>query len=260
MPKYSIIIPVFNAADRITKVMDSVMNQEYEDFELILVCDSCKDKTIDTIKSHYIYPDEVPSKANFEKVSEAGNITKYKKDKTTIIISEVEFGNDGLSRSKGLDLATGEWVLFLDDDDWWLHEYCLSMIDQAVEQVKDTKDLIQFGFIWKGYGYYPSSPNNKNKNGESFLYSNVWTKCFKRSFIGDTRFPNVHSVSDAKFMDEIMSKAPRIAYLDYPIYYYNWLREGSISQKDRSKKEQEVHKVVATTTKSSSNKKMDWSM
>lgn len=231
MPKYSIIVPAYNAEDRIRKVLGSITSQEFKDYELIVVCDSCKDDT--------------------EKIArEEFNARTF----------PVEFGNDGLSRSKGLDEATGEWVLFLDDDDWWLHEYCLTMIDQAVEQVKDKKDLIQFGFIWKGYGYYPSSPNNKNRNGESFLYSNVWTKCFRRSFIGDTRFPNVHSVSDAKFMEAIMLKAPRVAYLDYPIYYYNWLREGSISQKDRSKKEQEVHKVVATATKSSSNQKMDWSM
>lgn len=228
MPKYSIIVPAYNAEDRIRKVLGSVTSQEFKDYELIVVCDSCKDNT--------------------EKIA---------REEFGAKTFEVEFGNDGLSRSKGLDEATGEWVLFLDDDDWWLHEFCLSMIDQAVNQVTNTKDIIQFGFIWKTAGYYPSSPNNRNKQGYTFLYSNVWTKCFRRSFIGDTRFPNVHSVSDARFMDLIMEKSPRIAYLDYPIYYYNYMREGSITEKDK-RAETLFPKVVANTVKKSNG--IDWSM
>lgn len=201
MPKYSIIIPAYNAEDRIRKVLDSVRSQEYKNYELIVVCDSCKDNT--------------------EKIA---------REEYNAITSIEEFGNDGLSRSKGLDLATGEWILFLDDDDWWLHEYVLTMIDQAIVQLDENTNMLQFGFIWKGKGYFPS---RANKDGS--IYSNVWTKCIRRSFIGDTRFPNVHSVSDWEFIKLLNQKGISVAYLDYPMYYYNWLREGSISQKDGKK-------------------------
>lgn len=227
MPKYSIIVPAYNAEDRIKKVLGSITCQEFKDYELIVVCDSCTDNT------EKIAREEFNARTFIE-----------------------EFHNDGLSRSKGLDEAKGEWVLFLDDDDWWIHEYVLTMIDQAVEQVKDSKDLIQFGFIWKGKGYCPSSLANKNEYGQTFLYSNVWTKCFKRSFIGDTRFPNVHSISDKEFMDKLMLKGPRCAYLDYPMYYYNWLREGSISQIDRSRPDKAP---IVSATKTSGDG-MDWSI
>ena len=200
MPKYSIIIPAYNAEDRIRTVLDSVRCQSFTDYELIVICDSCKDNT--------------------EKIA---------REEYSAITSIEEFHNDGLSRSKGLDLATGDWVLFLDDDDYWLHEFVLDLINQAVDQVSEETNMIQFGFIWKGRGYYPSQAQSKS------VYSNVWTKCIRRSFIGDTRFPKVHSVSDARFMDALAKKGIKVAYLDYPMYYYNWLRPGSISEKDKDK-------------------------
>ena len=51
----------------------------------------------------------------------------------------------------------------------------------------------------------------------------------RRSLIGDTRFPNVYSISDAYFHGEMMAKNPRIRTWDMPMYYYNYLRPGSIS-------------------------------
>ena len=205
MPKYSIIIPAYNAEDRIRKVLDSVRCQEYKDYELIVICDSCTDNTESIAKKEY-----------------------------KAITRKVNFHNDGLSRSKGLDIAKGDWILFLDDDDWWLHEYVLSMIDEAICQLENgNTNVLQFGFIWKGKGYCPSRKNPNSK--EQPMYANVWTKCIRRSFIGDTRFPEVHSTSDYEFMKLLNAKGINLAYLDQAIYYYNWLREGSISEIDSRK-------------------------
>ena len=199
MPKFSIIVPAYNAEDRIRTVLHSVRYQEnVTDYELIVVCDSCTDNT-----------------------------AKIAREEFNAIVVEEEYGNDGLSRSKGLDIATGDWVLFLDDDDYWLHEYVLDMINKVLIRVNHELDLLQFGFIWKGKGYYPSS---QDKSGGIIIYSNVWTKCFRREFIGDTRFPNIYSISDSKFVQAIMDKKPRIKVIDYPMYYYNYMREGSITE------------------------------
>lgn len=206
MPKYSIIVPAHNAEDRLDKVLGSIRSQEFKDYELIVICDSCEDNTEEIAR------------------------TKY-----NAITSIENFGNDGLSRSKGLDLATGDWVLFLDDDDWWLHEYVLTMINDAIDQMGTAFNMLQFGFIWKGKGYYGSRSNPKG--GRDILYYNVWTKCINREFIGDTRFPNIHSISDSKFIDQLNLKGIKCAFLDMPMYYYNWLRPGSISQIDRANKE-----------------------
>ena len=100
--KFSIIIPAYNAEDRIRKVLDSVVQQTYKDYELIVVCDSCKDKTEEIAKEY-------------------GAKT-----------FAVNFHNDGSSRNSGLDNAKGDWVLFLDDDDWWLHEFVLQQLAEKV--------------------------------------------------------------------------------------------------------------------------------
>lgn len=189
--RFSIIIPAYNAEDRIRKVLDSVKQQHFTDYECIVVCDSCADSTAQIVEEY-----------GFKAVS-------------------VEFHNDGLSRSKGLDLAQGEYVLFLDDDDWWLHEYVLKQIDNKLKE--EDVDVLCFSFIWKGIGY--ASPYS---NG-GHLYPSVWNKCWKRSAIGDTRFPNVYSVSDWKFHCAMMAKPLKLKSWDMPMYYYNYLRDGSIS-------------------------------
>ena len=188
--RFSIIIPAYNAEGHISNALESIKEQSFKDYELIVVCDSCKDKTADMAR-------------------EAG-----------AIVEEVEFGNDGLSRSRGLDIARGEWVLFMDDDDWWLHEFVLWQINS---RLTDDIDVLAFSFIFSGLKYADPYGNGGN------LWPAVWNKCWRRSFIGDTRFPNVEKISDAYFHTWVMEKGPRIATWDMPMYFYNYLRPGSQS-------------------------------
>lgn len=188
--KFSIIIPAYNAEDHISNALDSITEQSFKDYELIVVCDSCTDKTADMARA-------------------AG-----------AIVDEVEFGNDGLSRSRGLDLAKGEWVLFMDDDDWWLHEFVLEQINS---KLSDDIDILAFSFIFSGIKY--ATPHGNGGN----LWPAVWNKCWRRSFIGDTRFPEVYAISDAYFHAEMMEKGGRVLAWDMPMYFYNYLRPGSIS-------------------------------
>ncbi len=198
MPRFSIIIPAYNAADRIHKGLDSIKSQTFTDYELIVICDNCTDNTAQIAESY-------GAKA-----------------------IPVNFGNDGLSRSKGLDVATGEWILFMDDDDWWLHEYVLELIDEKLRYHNNAMDVLCFSFIFKGYKY--ARPNGNRGHH----WAAVWNKCWKRSVIGDTRFPNIHSCSDLYFHQDMFAKHLTIIDWDMPIYYYNYLRPGSISWQDKN--------------------------
>ena len=188
--KFSIIIPAYNAEGHIYNALDSITEQTFKDYELIVICDSCKDKTAQMAR-------------------DAG-----------AIVEEVEYHNDGLSRSRGLDIAKGEWILFMYDDDWWLHEFVL---DQINRHLSDDIDILAFSFIWHGVKYADPLGNGGR------LFPAVWNKCWKRSFIGSTRFPNVYSISDGYFHSEMMQKNPRIKTWYMPMYFYNYLRPGSIS-------------------------------
>ena len=182
---FSIIIPAHNAADRLDKVLSSVSCQTFTDFELIVVCDACEDNSAEIA---------------------AGYGAK-------VLITD--YRSQGGACNTGLEVAHGKWILFLDDDDWWMHEYVLEQLAGKLQ----NEDVLRFSFIWKGKGY--------TECGDWFA---VWNKVWKRSFIGDTRFPWDEPIhADVPFHRAMMAKHPRITDWDMPMYYYNYMREGSLS-------------------------------
>lgn len=191
-PFFSVIIPAHNSAEWIRKGLDSIRAQVWDNYELIIVCDACTDNTAEIARE---YTDKV-------------------------IITE--FGLDGKARNAGIDAARGHWVLFMDDDDWFLHEYVFLQL--ALMAGKHGEDMLAFSFIWKGRGY---------ASQEKKTYIAVWCKCWDRQFIGDTRFSDRPYWSDVDFMKSIMEKNPRIYRWDMPMYYYNYLRPHSISWRQK---------------------------
>lgn len=193
-PRFSVIVPTHNGADRLDSSLSSVSMQTYRNYELIVVCDACTDRSAEIASK---YADQV---------------------------IEVNHRRDGLSRNAGLDAATGDWILFLDDDDWFLHEFVFDMLaDKIRNDIDDDVSVIDFSFAWRGRGYYvPSSEQ---------CFSMVWCRAWKRSFIGDNRFNNKPYGSDSDFFDRHVKNNPdcKICFYDSLMYYYNYFREGSLS-------------------------------
>ena len=189
-PKFSIIVPAYNSAQYITTALDSITTQTFLDYELIVVCDSCKDNTAEIAEC---YTDK---------------------------IFEVDFHRDGLARNVGIDNAVGDWLLFMDDDDHWLHEYVLAQLADMTGY--HNEDILRFSFIWKGIGYA--------KCGDYFA---CWNKVWKRSFVGDTRFSDIENWSDVDFHNAMMAKNPIVYDWNMPMYYYNFMRPGSISERNQ---------------------------
>ena len=192
-PFFSVIVPAHNSAAYIKKCLGSVKMQTFKDYELIVVCDNCQDNTEEIALR---YADKV--------------IT-------------TNHGMDGLARNAGIDAAEGEWLMFLDDDDWWIHEYVLEEVFNTIYSLVPVK-MILFDFIWKDAPphkekYYVQDLNNVNIA--------VWSKAFKRDLIGDTRFPAIQFTSDKPFMDEICAKRPVAYPMHKLMYYYNYMRKGS---------------------------------
>lgn len=191
-PFFSVIVPAHNAAGFIGKCLDSVRSQTWTQYELIVVCDACTDNTAQICREKY-----------------------HAK------VIETNFGLDGLARNAGIDAAQGDWILFLDHDDWWLHEYVMQMLaDEISRKWVDDIDVIMFGFIWKGRNYIWQ---------EHQRYVAVWSKCWRRTFIGDTRFPATPYWSDVDFDKQMFAKNPIYDSFNQILYYYNYLAPGSIS-------------------------------
>lgn len=189
-PFFSVIVPAHNSAKYIRRLLDSIKAQTFLGYELIVVCDSCTDDTA-LIASEY-----------------------------TDSVYQVEYGRDGLTRNAGLNAATGKWVLFADDDDWWLHEFAFQLLYNVLNEYGEAIDILAFDFIWAKKGYAPQ---------HQYLTAAVWNKAWRREFIGDTRFPGIWSTSDAVFHKNMMEKNPRVITYNTPLYYYNYMREGSIT-------------------------------
>ena len=190
--KFSIIIPAYNAAGHIRKALDSIACQTFGDYELIVVCDSCTDSTEEIAKEY-------------------GART-----------AAVAYHADGLTRNHGIEMARGDWVLFMDDDDWWLHEFVLQ---QLSDKLSDRIDILCFAFIFRGIKY--AHPRG---NGYGNHWPACWNKCYKRTAIGGSRFSdNTDGTADVQFFIQMFSKGLRIEDWDMPLYYYNYFRKGSIS-------------------------------
>lgn len=196
---FSVIIPAHNSAKYISRALNSIKEQTFTNYEIIVVCDSCTDNTASIARSY------------------------------GALVIEADFGNDGLSRSRGLDVASGDYVMFIDDDDWWLHPRVLEIVNRDLNGNSDI-DCYCYGFIWGELGY--RAPNG-NMPGNK-LFPNVWSKVWKRETIGDTRFPNVHYCSDMHFTNAMFDKHINYKLSDDPIYFYNYMRDGSISHKEFS--------------------------
>lgn len=190
-PFFSIIIPAHNAENHIRKGLDSIRDQTFKDYELIVVCDSCTDSTADVAAEYGAR------------------------------VFEVSYHLDGLTRNKGLDEARGEWILFMDDDDWYLHEYVFQQLAEMAG--KHDEDAICFSFLdhRDDIGYIRQFPDSVGVP--------IWCVCWKHDFIRDIRFSCRHYWSDCDFHNKAYRKPHRFVYWDMPMYYYNSDRPGSIS-------------------------------
>ena len=191
-PFFSVIVPAHNSAEYIRKGLHSIKQQTFTDYELIVVCDACTDNTAAVALG---YADKVIS---------------------------TQYGRDGLARNAGIDAADGEWILFMDDDDWWMHPYAFEMIAQKLQD--PDIDILMFGFLARGF-QKPGLQEYYNSYGR--IWPAVWNKCYRREFIGDTRLPDIEFTSDLPFTNELLKKKPGVQMWPVALYYYNYMRPGS---------------------------------
>ena len=189
--KFSIIIPAYNAYGHILRALNSIVEQSFDDHELIVVADACED---DTAKLAECYGAKV---------------------------IETDYHNVGLARNAGLEAASGEYILFMDDDDWFLHEFVL---EQLVAELGNY-DIVCFGFLMRGVGYCPPV---RIIERYKYYWPAPWTKCYKRTAIGGTRFADTFP-EDVPFTNKMLNKGLRIHEFNMPLYYYNYMRPGSVT-------------------------------
>ena len=119
MPKVSVIIPVYNVEKYLHQCLDSVANQTLKDIEIICVNDCSKDNSLDILNEY------------------------AKKDSRIKIINFEENKGPGVARNAALDIAQGEYIMFLDPDDWYELNACETAYNQIVENNNDIVVIVR---------------------------------------------------------------------------------------------------------------------
>ncbi len=200
--KITVIIPVYNVAPFLEKCIESVCVQRYENLEIILVDDGSKD--------------------------ESGNICDYYA-KTDERVKVIHKKNNGVSsaRNSGLDIATGEWICFVDGDDFIMPDYVGYMLALAKGYEADVAITLK---MFGNFDQSQSAEENikiwaSEDAVEAILCYRVpigcYCKLFKRSLLEDTRFiPEVFIGEGFNFNISTFQKAKRIVAGNMRIYYY----------------------------------------
>lgn len=228
-PKFSIIIPVYNVENYLSECLDSVIKQTIMDLEIICVNDGTKDHSREILEEY------------------------QKQDARIQIIDKV---NGGLSsaRNAGLAAATGEYILFLDSDDYLEQSACERILYEILEH---HPDIIVFGTHIFPYYPWPTEWHIRNLTTRTTAYWNdginalmnengstpfVWRDCFKREFLHQHQLLFNEAVrfgEDIIFQFESFPFAASIIFISDKLYHYRWSRAGSLmasASKDMYKK------------------------
>ena len=230
MPYFSLILPVYNVEKYVKRCVNSLLRQEYTDYEIILVDDGSTDSSGSIC-------DKLADKNN--------NIFAYHKE------------NGGLSdaRNYGMDRAKGNYILFIDSDDWVDEKLLISLHNHLN---KSNVDILKFGFQkmqeenYKNtfFSYFNIGVYDRRQIEETILpytigpkrlfcyeqnaCKSVWSHVYSLNFLREN---NIRFVSEREILNEdylfnlhTLLYAKSLEVTHYILYYYDY-REGSLSKK-----------------------------
>lgn len=214
--KISIIIPVYNVEKYIDQCLDSIINQTYKNLEIIIVNDGTKDNSMKIVE-------------------------KYLSDKRIKIINKK---NEGLSsaRNIGMEKATGEYIYFLDSDDWIENNTIKKLVENSIDA-----DIVGANFLYydeitkKGKSEKDILKNIPITKGEYLLNKNVetmvWNKLYKLSFLKEKKLNFIKGIihEDEEFTFKCYMNSPKVKYIEDYTYNYRVNRENSIMYDSKTK-------------------------
>lgn len=216
MAKFSLIIPLYNAEKTICRCIDSILQQVYDDFEIILIDDGSADRSY-TI------------------------CTNYEKEDKRIRVYRQDNSGPSAARNLGLEKAKGEWICFIDSDDYISSDY-LSELHSLITENADL-DMIFMGYYKvdaQNNIIDTITPNITIQKGAELImelvkrgmFGYTWIKVFRRIKITYGRFREDLSLfEDEIFTCEALPYCNNIAVLEKPLYYYMTCGNDSLMNK-----------------------------
>ena len=232
MPLFSVIIPAYNAEKYIRRCIDSVLNQSFQHFEIIVVNNYSSDNTESILNSY--------------------------NDKRFRYYNENNNGIIAHSRNYGVSKAIGEWVCFLDDDDWWFTDKL-----KQVSEFTDSYDLIYHSLQITGErqglmrNYIGRSVYQNNLYKNLVIYGNICptsSASVRKSIFdkigGMTEDSQLVGVEDSDCWFRIAQVTDKWKFISEPLGYYYIGNNTSISMKQLEREKALLNKHINNLSKS----------
>lgn len=206
----SVIVPVYNVEKYLPRCLDSIINNTYQNLEIICIDDGSTDGSLTILRS-------------------------YEKRDNRIKVITKENGGLSSARNAGLEKCTGDFVAFIDSDDWIHREYFSILIKIQYEKDYDvvvcaywrTKDqnCMNYNLVWQQV---------RELDRNSYMVSHetkrtVWGRIYKRSILEGILFDEKMKIEDTTYNMMVALKNPHLigAYVDLALYAY-YIRENSL--------------------------------
>ncbi|WP_078432597.1 glycosyltransferase family 2 protein [Metabacillus halosaccharovorans] len=217
MSKVSVVVPIYNAEKKLNKCIKSILNQTFKDFELILVNDGSSDNSLNVCKK-------------YESI-----------DKRIKIIDKKNEGS-GVSRRKGVEVASSTYIMFVDADDWINRKTIEVLYNETIQSCVDITVCNMYKVIGKSMLIKKKNKSayfNEDKlyNKEeirrdlvvAYFYghpfpSSLCAKLYKKELLINSGkyIERIHFLGDDLFYNlEIFIKANHVKVIDRTLYYYN---------------------------------------
>ena len=213
--RFSIVVAAYNIEDYIQRAMKSVVEQTFTNYELLVVNDGSNDNTK-------------------EKILEYSN--KYDKIK---YLEHEKNRKLGTARNTALSVATGEYILYLDGDDYLASNDVLEKLDNLIG--KDSPDIVYLGFKIEGDREELVLPTEetctKTYKAAMDKYPNVWSKCWRSEFLKEHNivFPDYRYYEDVIYVYKGVMNAKSYKIADFVVHKYTSGRAGSITTRVKIK-------------------------
>ena len=213
METVSIIMPVYNAERYLCEAIESVLKQTYSKFELLLINDNSTDRS--------------------QKIC-----MEYSKKDSRIVLLEnnCQIHGPGPTRNIGLEHATGEYIFFLDADDW-IDE---RLLECAIAYMQETMaDVVQVGVIhengadalrysWKGKSLLRKADIERDfPSCWKGIYTFLWIHLFRFERIKNVRFKNIINGEDLCYLMDALSRVETMAFVDEVYYHYRYVPDST---------------------------------
>lgn len=202
-PKISVIVPVYKVEPYLRKCLDSIVNQTYANLEIILVDDGSPDNC-GAICDEYAARDD------------------------RIIVIHQANGGLSAARNAALDMATGDYIGFVDSDDWIELDMFEYLLTHALAEDADIAfcghwDETPSGSLLQGWPRYERLDKETGLQAlleDCGLHNQVWDKLWKQDLFRDIRFPVGHNFEDLAIAYRLFEASDKVLCLPEPKYHY----------------------------------------